>query len=143
MGIRLTWSDQNLAEDGHRIYRSLTSMAGLDVSQLPAPVVELGPDVELWDDPDVVEGETYYYRVGAFVGGVEMVSDELVIEAVDLGVPTDNLLFHYTMDNRSGSTLYSEVNGFTGTISGAVTQPGKMGSVMFALVNHVVDNGTL
>lgn len=81
MGFLITWSDNNLSEEGHRLYRSTSPM---DPESLPAPIANLGPGVDSYEDGDVTPGETYYYRVGAFVGSVEMVSDELEIEAVEL-----------------------------------------------------------
>lgn len=98
MGLLIKWNDPNLAEEGHNLYKSTSPM---DPLNLPAPLVSLGPDVEEYEDPDVVEGSTYYYRVGAFINGgtVESVSDELVavadetiapyMETFETGIPTD------------------------------------------------------
>lgn len=87
MGFRITFTDTNVAEEGHNIYRSETSMAGLLPSELPPPIATLGPDVSEWEDGTVTPGGTFYYRVGAFtVGGtVEMVGEEF--EAVAIEVP--------------------------------------------------------
>lgn len=79
MGVRVVWKDNNRAEEGHRVYRATAPM---DPLNLPAPIATPGPDMELYDDADVVEGTTYYYRVGAFIGGVERVSEEVSVEAV-------------------------------------------------------------
>lgn len=79
MGFRLSWLDNNLAEDGHRIYRSTSSM---DPDNLPSPLVELGVDITTYDDADsIVPGETYYYIVSAFKGSVERLSEELSVVA--------------------------------------------------------------
>lgn len=74
MGFRLTWLDLNASEEGHYIYRSTSPM---DPQNLPTPIATLGPNVGLYDDGNIVEGLTYYYRVGAFSGSAVMVSDEV------------------------------------------------------------------
>jgi len=74
MGFRIVWKDNNSTETGHRVYRSLTPM---DPENLPPPIATLGPDVTSYDDGDVTEGLTYYYRVGAFNAAREVVSEEL------------------------------------------------------------------
>lgn len=78
MGIRLTWVDNNFGEDGHRVYRDTSPMNPLS---LPSPLATLGPDVTQYDDASVVDGNTYYYRVSAYIGATEVVSDEVSIEA--------------------------------------------------------------
>ncbi|WP_165856723.1 LamG domain-containing protein [Marinobacter sp. JSM 1782161] len=84
MGIRLTWTDNNFGEDGHRIYRSTSPM---DAESLPAPYDEIGPNVELYDDGGVMEGETYYYRVSAYIGSsTEVVSEEIQITAGEFSI---------------------------------------------------------
>lgn len=75
MGFRLNWQDNNLGEEGHRVYRSLTPM---NQAALPPPLAVLGPDVTSWDDTDIQPSTTYYYRVSAFVGDVEAVGDEVM-----------------------------------------------------------------
>lgn len=83
MGFLIEWDDPNITEDGHRLYRSTSPM---DPQNMPAPIAELGPDVVQYEDGDVTPGLTYFYRVGAYIGSVEMLSDELEIDAVELAV---------------------------------------------------------
>ena len=94
MGFLIRWKDNNVAEEGHHIYRSQTSMAGLDVSQLPPPYATVGPDVTEYEDGAVTPGNTYYYRIGAFTasGAVVLVSDELEAVAEE-GNPYAEILF--------------------------------------------------
>lgn len=87
MGFRLSWLEDNVAEEGHRVYRDDTPM---DPDNLPTPIVDLGPDVTGYDDGNVTPGESYYYRVGAYRVGaytagdtVEVVSDEIEALAVE------------------------------------------------------------
>lgn len=89
MGFRITFTDNNVAEEGHHVYRSQTSMAGLTLAQMPAPVATLGPDVTAWEDGSVTQGETYYYRVGAFAssGTVELLSGEYEAVALEAAAP--------------------------------------------------------
>lgn len=72
--IRLNWTDNNLGESGHRIYRSDTPM---DPNDLPEPLSELGPNVTEYVDEDVEENAVYYYRVGAYTTLMERVSAEV------------------------------------------------------------------
>lgn len=74
MTVRLTWDEANVAEQGHRVYRSDTPM---DPQDLPAPLADLGPDITTYDDDTAVEGETYFYRVSAYSGSDEKVSSEI------------------------------------------------------------------
>lgn len=79
MPVTLNWTDTNSNEDGHRVYRST---ATIDPAALPTPLADLGADVATYTDGDVTEGETYYYRVSAYRGTSENVSEELIIEAL-------------------------------------------------------------
>lgn len=76
MGVRITWNDRNLAEEGHKVYRDTSPMNPLS---LPTPIATLGPDITSYDDGDVLVDVTYYYRVSAYVGGIEKVSDEVSV----------------------------------------------------------------
>lgn len=82
MGIQIKWNDRNLAEEGHVVYRSLSPM---DPAALPAPFASVGPDVTRYEDGTVTAGTRYYYRVAAFAGGLEAVSDEISVVAEENG----------------------------------------------------------
>lgn len=78
--ITLTWDDNNATETGHKVYRSQTPM---NVASLQAPIATLGADVESYVDANVVEGQTYYYRVAAVrTNSVDAVSAEISVQAV-------------------------------------------------------------
>lgn len=76
MGVRLTWKESNVGEEGHRIYRSASPM---DPDNLPPPIATLGPNTTEYQDDPLPTGVPYFYRVGAFTGAVERVSDEVSI----------------------------------------------------------------
>jgi len=141
MGTRLTWADNNLAEDGHRIYRSESTM---DPNDMPTALGSTAADVSVYDDGDsLVDGTTYYYRVGAYVGGVERISDEISIVASEVIIPVDGLRVFYTMDNISGSSLIDEEGNQTGIISGAIAVSGKLGNALeFDGSNDLVNLGS-
>lgn len=80
MGVRITWEDRNLAEDGHKIYRSTSPM---DTQNMPAPLATLGPDVELYDDGSVAVDTTYYYIVSALAGSMERFSAEVSVTTTE------------------------------------------------------------
>lgn len=115
MGVRITWFESNLGEDGHRVYRSETPM---DPQNLPAPLADLGPDVMVYDDGTVLPDTTYYYRTAAYVGGVERVSEEKQVTTTELSVvPTVGEQVRFTMDDVSGTVLPdNSVNSFDGEI---------------------------
>lgn len=105
-GIRLTWQENNIGEDGHRVYRSTSPM---NPSALPAPLATVGPDVLQYEDADVASGTTYYYRVGAYKGSAEAVSSEVSASTpydVSLLPPllNDNATFNDEGDSTSGWT---------------------------------------
>lgn len=77
--ITLTWNDTNTTETGHKVYRSLSPMT---VGSLPVAIATLGANVTSYTDSDVVEGQTYYYRVAAVRNASEAVSAEIAVQAV-------------------------------------------------------------
>lgn len=79
MAYRLRWQDNNLGEDGHRVYRSEEP---IEVDGLPEPIAVLGTGVTSWDDLTVDPTVTHYYRVSAYMGDGEAVSDQLVAEGI-------------------------------------------------------------
>jgi hypothetical protein len=109
--VRLTWQDPNPDEDGHRVYRSATSM---DPNDLPAPLAALGVDVEAYDDEAVEENETWFYRVSAFRGDGEAVSDEIEVTVVE---PDSNVVFLLGMGDTHGDKDWSDDGPVGHTIS--------------------------
>ena len=82
-GIKLQWKDRNFSEEQHRIYKSSTPMT---LGMLPTPIATLGSNITEYIDYDVIEGNTYYYRISAVRGNDEAVSDELMMVAEELGL---------------------------------------------------------
>ena len=80
-GIKLQWKDRNFSEESHRIYKSDTPMT---LGMLPTPIATLSSNITEYIDYDVIEGNTYYYRISAVRGNDEAVSDELEIVAEEL-----------------------------------------------------------
>lgn len=76
MGVRLTWKESNIGEEGHRVYRSASPM---DPENLPPPIATLGPNATEYQDDPLPTGVPYFYRVGAFTGAIERVSEEVSI----------------------------------------------------------------
>lgn len=107
MTIRLNWEDNNLAEDGHRVYRGTTP---LDPEDLPLPLAELGPDVTTWDDTDVEPSTTYFYRVTAVMGDVEAVSDETQVTTAGVLQPPTNVVVTLE-DAKTHPTVIGEAFG--------------------------------
>ena len=77
--ITLQLSGGILGVEVLRVYRSTEP---LDLEALPEHVAELDADAEQWVDTDVEPGQTYYYAVGAYVGGVVAMSAVVEREAV-------------------------------------------------------------
>lgn len=115
MTVRLYWTDKNLAEDGHRVYRSTSPM---DPQALPAPLVSLGADVESYDDATAVNGTTYYYRVSAYVGSVEKVSDEFVITVGSNNLVEGKVEFFYDMSNITATEIVDGTGKYNGILKG-------------------------
>lgn len=115
--IRLNWDDPNPAETGHRIYRA---EAPMDPMNLPTPLATLGPNVTEYLDESVVQGLTYYYRVGAYSETGEGVSGEVSEKAevttVDPYWTSVVSLLH--MDGADGSTTFTDETGLAWTVSG-------------------------
>jgi len=80
-GIKLQWKDRNFSEEQHRIYKSSTPMT---LGMLPTPIATLGSNITEYIDYDVIEGNTYYYRISAVRGNDEAVSDELMMVAEEI-----------------------------------------------------------
>lgn len=71
--LRIAWHDYNIGEDGFNIYRSDTPM---DVNNMPSPIATVAPNIGVYNDTNVVGGNTYYYRIGVTRSGQELISEE-------------------------------------------------------------------
>lgn len=144
--IKLTWSDNSAVEEGYKVYRSDSSM---DVDDMPEPITVLGAGATEYLDEDVVHGETYRYRVGAFNGDTVMLSGEISKKATsvfDYNELMDSLqpLSWWKMDDAS-APIVDSAGSYNGIIydawgSGAAYQQppirkGSMGSMGFGLVS--------
>lgn len=77
--ITLRWVNTNVPPPGTiNVYRSQSPM---DPDDLPSPIANLGGSAVIYVDDDVVEDETYYYRVGFVRGSESAVSSEIAIVA--------------------------------------------------------------
>lgn len=119
MGFILRWTDRNMAEDGYRVYRSTSPM---DPQNMPAPVVDLAIDVEEYEDMDVTQGVTYYYRVGAYVGTVEKLSKEFQVVADDSSPVINKVNFYYTMENLTVTDVVDDTGKYNAIIKGSPLQ---------------------
>ena len=118
MGALIKWQDNNVSEEGHRIYKSTST---IDPNNLPSPYATVGPDVTQFEDGEILDGETFYYRIGAYTASstVELVSDELVVTGSENGPPYLTMALHYTGEKVSGASVEDETGQHDATLSGA------------------------
>lgn len=126
MAIKLKWTDPNLSEEGTRIYRSDSP---IDPNNLPPPVGTVGPNVTEWEDSDILVGNTYYYRVGAFASGQERVSDEISVDTSVIPDPPLGYRF------RSAGA-FAEVGQSTVQPLNVTLPPGSVGDLLILGVMH-------
>lgn len=107
--VRITWTDRNADEEGHRIYRDT---APIDTENLPAPLVELGPGVTSYDDETAEAEKTYHYLVTAYKGDFEAFAAEAVIDT-EAG-PEDDFT-NAQIGDEIGGGIYAGVLTFSGT----------------------------
>lgn len=132
----ISWKYDSGVGDGFRIYRSDTPM---DPDDLPEPLATVTIDKREYDDETVVQGETYYYRVGSYIGLMESVSAELehIAEAIgDEHWDKVVSLLHFDGDltdetglvwTQHGSAIVSTIDPKFG--SGSLSVPGTSGYI--------------
>lgn len=74
--VFLYWTDNNLIEDGFKVYRSDTP---IDEGSLPPPIVQLEPDTTEFVDNEAPDFTTVYYKVSAILADLEMFSNEVEV----------------------------------------------------------------
>ena len=61
--IKITWDDNNVISEGARIYKSNVAFTS---TTLPPIYDEVGYGVEIYEDFDVIEDQTYFYMLSCF-----------------------------------------------------------------------------
>lgn len=110
MEIRFTWGNLNYGTQRIEVYRDT---APFDDDALPALLVTLPADALEFSDTDVVVGNTYYYRIGAYVDGVLALTDLLSTEVVDAVYSIDRMtmqtVYRATSSNLQVSRMIMQV----------------------------------
>ena len=117
MAVTIKWKDNSLLEKGHRIYKSSTYFTS---DNLPAPLVDLSPDIEEYEDTASNAGENWYI-VSAYILEYEVFSEPF-ISGLNTAVVND------IFDDGSAVATYNfdgdtaDLGGnYDGTYSGSVT----------------------
>lgn len=85
MGIRITWTDSNTAEDGYNVYRHTASMLAMTDLQLATYLLaELPADATEYEDGTAVDGTTYTYLVCTKAGSSLIRGQEVEVAASSL-----------------------------------------------------------
>ena len=74
MAVKIKWRDNNYIERGHRLYKSNTYFTK---DNLPAPLVDLSPDVTEYNDTAGNTGENWYI-VSAYTDNYEVFSSPFI-----------------------------------------------------------------
>ena len=74
MAVTIKWKDNSYLEKGHRIYKSSTYFTP---DNLPAPLVDLSPNIEEYQDTTSNAGENWYI-VSAYILGYEVFSEPFI-----------------------------------------------------------------
>ena len=121
MAVTIRWKDNSLIEEGHRIYKSSTYFTP---DSLPAPLVDLGPDIEEYEDTASNAGENWYI-VSAYILGYEAFSEPFIPGLLSFGIGPDvfvggDLFAGYlgevqSTDFITGDTLASNIGLTAGT----------------------------
>lgn len=77
MTVTVKWKDPNAFEEGKKIYRSPTYFTK---DNLPAQLVDLGPDVEEYEDTTANAGENWYMIRVYMTNGHELFSQAFIPE---------------------------------------------------------------
>lgn len=100
--ITLRWDDTNEIEQGYKVYRSKSPM---DINNMPPPIATLNANTTEYVDMDQPVGDINYYRVGAYLNGLELYSDEVEIQVSSCGEET---ILHIT--TTSTFSVYWQVS---------------------------------
>ena len=74
MAIKIRWIDNSSIEKGHRIYKNSTYFTK---DNLPAPLADIGPNIEEYEDTAGNAGENWYI-VSSYITGYEVFSEPFI-----------------------------------------------------------------
>jgi len=75
--LELTWKVDGFFEE----QRYYCATSPIDINSLPVPKAVLTNDLRTYIDQDIIEGQTYYVRIGSVKNGVLKISDEKMLKA--------------------------------------------------------------
>lgn len=131
--ITLRWTDPNLIERGHRIYRSYSP---IEVNNLPTPIATLSKNVTEYIDEGVEPDVDVYYRVSAFIDDHEMISDEYRVEPrSDVILITSSWSGFIKVFNDDFTTIDWTTRALTGRIF--ALDRDKQGNILVGYTNTV------
>lgn len=125
-GIKLTWQDNSVYEKGFKIYRSSQPFENGDGELIAA----LASDTTMYVDPNVKEGETYYYQVASYQHDL---ADHGYSEAVEINRFIPLITEQVIVSDDNPIVIIGDKNFIKG---GAVYIPGEPGKdTVFICVN--------
>lgn len=79
--IKITWDDNNVISEGARIYKSNVAFTS---TTLPPVYDEVGYGIEIYEDFNVIEDQTYFYMLSCFLGEQEKFTQCFEVKAKSL-----------------------------------------------------------
>ena len=77
MTVLIKWKESNAFEEGHRIYRNTQYFSS---KNLPNALVELGANIEEYEDTTANPGENWYIISSFMINGHEVFSQAFIPE---------------------------------------------------------------
>ncbi len=100
--LEIGWTDSNVIIEGVRIYKS---SALFDVGSRPAVYVEILDGSDLYEDFNVVEGQTYFYMLSCFLSDQEVFTECFEVKAEKPSPYNGIYIISSTADNVTKSLL--------------------------------------
>lgn len=137
MALKITWTDNNAGEQGHRIYISAQPM---DPDNLPTPHGEVGPDVTEYLALDVDDEAEWYIAVSAFRGSSEVVSEALHYDPVGPGPgPTGEIIGVVLIQTDVAGGVMAHINEAGNTITSPDTAWFDARAPWAGMVDEIID----
>ena len=132
--LKIGWANNNVIVEGVRIYKSLSSF---NVDSRPSLYAEILDGSDLYEDFNVIEGQTYFYMLSCFLGDLEVFTNcyEVQADIEELWVNTSNLinilhenaLLYSSLEYSAARiTLSASLSGSTKWAGGVLAKDGKI-----------------